>query len=104
MSRKPRVDRSPEEKWQIVQEGITHDSQYPLAIYRKVFLSSQPPRDAAISIGRFLTARDHDLLIVASIRPTASRPLPVVQTSWVAGALAPSACTTEERVGPCGSC
>ncbi|HLZ12410.1 MAG TPA: hypothetical protein VKP58_07475 [Candidatus Acidoferrum sp.] len=22
MSRKPRVDRSPEEKWQIVQEGI----------------------------------------------------------------------------------
>jgi hypothetical protein len=22
MSRKPRVDRSPEEKWQIVQEGL----------------------------------------------------------------------------------
>jgi hypothetical protein len=39
MGRKPRVDRSPEEKWQIVQEGIKSGN-----IWQKQYLALSHPK------------------------------------------------------------
>src|SRR5882762_3986580 len=37
------------------------------------FLPLQPPRHSPIAVRQFLSARHHDLLIVGSVRPAASR-------------------------------
>src|ERR1700693_2855359 len=62
------------------QSTFTHHSQYAFAIHRKVFLSSQPPGHAAISVRGFLSAGHHDVFVVLPIRSTLPRLFAVIQT------------------------
>src|SRR5258708_24557228 len=62
------------------QPTLAHHTQYAFAIHEQSFLPLQPPRHSPIAVRQLLSAGHHDLLIVGSVSPTASRPLPVVQT------------------------
>ena len=62
------------------QTTFTHHAQNPFSVYVQLFFPLHPPRDAAITVGSFLTARCNDLFIVAAIRSAALWTLPVIQT------------------------
>src|SRR5258708_10201800 len=62
------------------QPTLAHHTQYAFAIHEQSFLPLQPPRHSPIAVPQLLSAGHHHLLIVGAVSPTASRPLPVVQT------------------------